>query len=267
MFDNVYSDKPAETSIKAPIPELRTEEVLRFRQSLKRLWGVWLEYALLVFLLTETKRRRWNLEAFVLYVAREHTISRYTKGPAVGVRDVMSKYSNPAYNARGPVLESYPPEKRVPRAVAPDPSSESAISDLPAESPPVAKPQRVMQSTHAPPGGALANADRVLEILVERGHDGDAGFLAWLEKHKPIEWPTNESRVVREIERYERRNVDRNRASASSDAASSIRASSDVSGEISGGLTTPVSDADLSPGDKSGVHRVWSGGSPGDPAG
>jgi hypothetical protein len=285
MVDNVYSGNTAETPIKTAIPAPDVPHVLAFRQTISNWFGVAVSFQLTLWMLCVMMARRWNITAFLRDVERNHKPHLFRSQEAAW-RFMVADYSK-----RGPVLDAIPPEKRA-QAVEREQSVSGLVSDRPAKTSPVAN-----QREHSPPsaGGLVSNRpaktspvakgppcspDRVLELLAEHEIDNDIGFLAWVPANKRCEWPTDERNVRALINRYVA-SLDRNRSSASSDAASSKRASSDTS---AGGLTTPVSDADLSPGDtpcpdqcgvglavsagdKSGVKRVWSGGSPGEPDG
>lgn len=276
MCDNVYSDKAAETPAKTPIPERSVPVVLTeeskpseeqawaFREAILYRCRVSVELAIVFWLVWKLRALRWSQADFLRYWQHEHHLERYNS-PMAGLQDILLRYYK-----RGPTLDAIPPEKRAQAVECVASDQRSAFSNQPAESPPDPPRSRSTGSlkqgpaNESPPKGPPCSPDRVLELLAEEGIDNDIGFLAWVPANKKCEWPADERNVRALIRRY-CASLDRNRSSASSDAASSSRASSDTSGAGAGGLTTPVSDADLSPGDKSGVQRVWSGGSLGEP--
>ena len=202
LVDNVYSGNTAENPVKTPIPEPGVPQVQAFRQTLANWFGVAVSFQTTLWLLCFMQLRRWNVRAFFRDVERNH------KPKLFHSQDAAWRYIAADYLKRGPTLESIPPEKRIAQSVAPT----GAVA---AESPPV-------------------SYARLGDLCAEAGTTEDRLVWWMLDQKKrgcpvPLEWPPPEAEARNWIKRY-CASLDRSRSSASSDAASSSRASSDTSG-------------------------------------
>jgi hypothetical protein len=210
MFDNVYSGNTAETPIKTPIPAPDVPHVLAFRQTIANWFGVAISFKLTLWLLCLVTVRRWNITAFLRDVERNHKPRLFRS------QEAAWRFITADYESRGPTLDAIPPEKSA-QAVE---GREQVSVPQSAESPPV-------------------SYARLGELCAEFGTSEDRLVWWMLEQKKrgvpvPLEWPPPEAEARDWIGRY-RASVDRSRASASSDASSSNRASSDISGGGAGG--------------------------------
>lgn len=236
LVDNVYSVDTAESPVKTPI----LSRVQDLRQTLDNWFRVPVSFQTTLWLLSLMLVRRWNIRAFLLDVDQHHKPRLFRS------QDACWRYIAADYIRRGgPVLESYPPEKRIVQPLAP--IERSAVSDQQsAESPPVSVPRRMSASGSSAPASAPdppCSAERLAELYAEGGITNDAPFLRWLleQPRHPPQWPPGEASVRRWIARY-LATIDRNRSSASSDAESSNRASSDAS--VGGAGGSPGEPAD-----------------------
>ena len=236
-----------------PTPELRSvpvtltaeskpseEHAWSYREAILNRCRESVELAIVFWLVWKLRALRWSQADFLRYWQYNHTLSGY-HSPMAGLQDILVRYLR-----RGPILDPYPPPDRVVQPLVPMEQSAISIqqSATPAESPPtnpVEKREGRKPANESPPLGALCSPDRVLELLAERGIDNDIGFLAWVPANKRGVWPTDERNVRALIDRYVT-SLERNRSSASSDAPSSNRASSPVSGVGAGG--SPGESAD-----------------------
>lgn len=206
LVDNVYSGNPAETPTKPAIPEPGVPQVQAFRQTLANWFGVAVSFQTTLWLLCFMQLRRWNVRAFFRDVERNH------KPKLFHSQDAAWRYMAADYLKRGPVLESYPPEKPPPHALAASSGDQhSAVSDqqqTPAN--PIIAQRRELRpaQSESPPGvEPEVSEERARELCDARGIDYDA-FLRWLfiQERKPHPWPTSERRTLNWITKYLNRN-------------------------------------------------------------
>jgi hypothetical protein len=244
LFDNVYSGKPAESPVKTPIPEPTTQRIQDFRQALANWFRVEVSFQLSLWLLTFLLMRRWNIRAFFRDIDQHHTPRLFRS------QEAAWRFMVADYQARGPTLDAIPPEKRIVQPLAPNErpaiSIQLSAESPPPESPPVESDQQSAVSIQPskviprpPMPGERVSYERMDELLDQHGVP-NAKWYDWMNdvSQRSKRWPRTEEQALGLIDRY-CASLDRNRSIASSDAASIIRASSDVSGTGGGAGGSP----------------------------